>query len=709
MGRPVCRPKKPPLPKGKAYRYGWNSVPSEKTNNKFFPIKKGAIKLSKIKRMLSLILAVCVIAALATAVPTFAAPKGVYTTDFNTYADIAAFKADGWSTINGYKEPTFTTGKYLSFPGGTGFKYTLSEAISTGKVNITMDVQLKEEESKLPGGTMKFVMDDDSAVDNAITFFNGSIMPLANAGEHNITKTDKKTDNWYTIVMTLDFDTNKCEFVGKIDGVETKSVTDYDLDKINNVSKELKNIKAIDFVTWGNEAPYEIRSLKIEIPDKSYTAFEDDFSSGILSGYTLWNSKDNVSGAVASVIDFSTVDSSDTAHGKVLQIGDAENPTQNVVKNLSGINASKSGKWLVSYSAYMNTGSKLKTTMGVNSGEVTTGFMVGDDATVHHSYVWANNDNKFATATKNTWVKIECIFDLDNQKLTYTAKKEDGTVLGTKTVDFVASNGGGALNKVTELNKFTVYNDTGYTYVDNIKIEKYIAKPVLSNDSVQILDRDGNAVADYTAVDPALSSIRLDFDCELDKTSAEKYVKLTDGQGNTVDASVTAEADQRYVYIKPNNMLAGKTTYKVVAEKDNDGTVLNNNNDALASKFEKEFTTAAATDSIKLVEIDGVTKLSDITASSKFTVKTTAVNAQTTSKNLLWLAVFYKGDICKNVVPVTATINAMTASVNPPEFTAPADMTDIDSVKVFLWDESSSMIPYCAPLTVDANGVSWNN
>lgn len=228
-------------------------------------------------------------------------------------------------------------------------------------------------------------------------------------------------------------------------------------------------------------------------------------------------------------------------------------------------------------------------------------------------------------------------------------------------------------------------------YFDNLKMVYDIERPKLDESGVTMVDSADAVVTNYDEVDSALKTITLDYGTELANAGT---VTLADDTGDTVE--FTGEIVGETYVMTLNEILKDGTDYTLSAS----GAVGVNGN-AQDMSLEMRFTTAEmGSDIVRLDKLtneagEDITSLSQL--SGTFTVNTSAVNRTDEARDLIWIVAYYNGDRFVDAQMQTDVLDANSALVNQPEFTALA-MTDITKVKVFLWDTLDDMVPYCDAL-----------
>ncbi len=194
-------------------------------------------------------------------------------------------------------------------------------------------------------------------------------------------------------------------------------------------------------------------------------------------------------------------------------------------------------------------------------------------------------------------------------------------------------------------------------------------------DSVFFEDLKGNTAAlGDGAVSPLISNIKIDFGVEMPEPNEKEGISLSGG-GQDIDFTLKKAADSGSVWIMT---LGGDFTY----------TFTTNAGECKAALGE--------------LKVNGqkVENLSELTAGGTLKVEAKYTNSTAANKNLVVIVVYFdKDETMLQTNSVSKIAAASTGSTEAAEFTIP-DMSKVETVKVFLWDDWSNMNPYCAPVAV---------
>lgn len=304
------------------------------------------------------------------------------------------------------------------------------------------------------------------------------------------------------------------------------------------------------------------------------------------------------------------------------------------------------------------------------------------------------------------WYTIEVTFyerGMDGFIKYTVIDRETKSVLGSIEPDyFQAEDTGDAVSDNTI--EFYVWNrdSSGETYyMDNIRFENLGQKPELNADKTVFIDYADNEITDLSGeITPGIKSIVLDFTAKVTEESAASGVKLIDYSTNSegVEVPVTKSMDDCKYILTLENGLNENAKYAIKVAK-SIHTELGEN---LTTGHTIEFNTGK--NEAKLTA-DGLytgdaKQESIVSAGSDFAVKASLVNPTQEDGKCVVCVTYYKGN--KMVRTELKTVNVSAKSgVNINEtFTAPADMTDIDSMQVVFWNDAADMMIYSNAITL---------
>ncbi|MBO5060988.1 MAG: Ig-like domain-containing protein [Clostridia bacterium] len=637
--------------------------------------------------------------------------------DFETLDYAHELFADNWDAVagSGLIGPTEAEivdggtgyGKALLFKqANNGFKRAIltknGEAFSKGLLKIDFSIS-SEDATK----TKIFACVGDGTTEQQIIYFAPNLIQKDSGTAANSKKYE--TDTWYDVSVII----NLAESNYTVQVTSGGNLVD---EFSNSLNSNIETINTFRIHKW--DAPEFMFDnfcvAEYEAPKPSANILTEDFEGTKTLTERGWESC-----SASSII---SIDTADGNKGK-LEINEEAGTNGGMKKTFSQV-----------------TEGKIRTVFTVDTNnnkfyvKLLTKNNSNNDATIDCIYITGQTDGKLVLPgtgaaygdnlstnyTLGTVYKIENIYDLDSDTRTlnlYDAttdqliKTKEYSATGTSNADKQLANVS-AVTGIEVMNwgygvKGNTDNPRGSNpaYIDNIVVEYVVDKPVLSASSVQFIDYAGNVVADKTAMTTALDKIVLDFGCNVDETTIEDAVTIETKNGTPVPFTASFDAANRIYTIIPDNYLTSSTEYVLNVAN----TVENKFGYAMDNAFEVGFKTAENTvvigeiDSVKANNINDITKVSDIYANQKINLTGTFVNSSNESKTLTFVIAYYSG---KKLVNIEACGNApLAANDKSPisaEFTAPADMTGIDSVSIYLWDTLLNIMPY-APAKVIGN------
>lgn len=550
---------------------------------------------------------------------------------------------------------------------GKSLAYNLSRPITSGKIRISGQVNI-------PNNAKPMIF--------AKNAFDGSNHCELLGGENissirllNKVLLSGGTDVWYDLSFVLDMDTKTGSAQVWRDGKKIMNVRNVPIDSLQG------QFCGLSFVSWTG-TPYYLDNFSIEKvidreTENDYVIIEDNFENDEEADYT----KDSWTGDCTVVQD-------DAAHGKVIKVG-------NNVTFAKTLAPTASGKMRFSFDAKAegNTMLDFQQTDTSNDWSASLGFMA--DGIITHTFNNSNTSNRLCGYTLGDWVRFENEVDFDKHTITYTVKNMDGAVIGTyksSSLRDIVDRG-----DVVGVRNFRVRNWGGadkYVYLDNIKIEYGYDKPTLTARSVSAVDVKDTAIENIAdGITPALKEMTLDFkDPSISPATLTDAVSLTAADGTAAEFS-GAFNDGKYI-MTLGKCLKANTKYTLSVK----GTVENSLGFTLGNDFALEFTTG---DGVVYAETDGVyngdtklTNISGLAANQNLTVKVNTINSMENAVNAVCIVAYYNQNLLLTVQLIPMEIAAGMNSQSTGTITLP-DMTDVTSMKVFLWNSPAEAVPYC--------------
>lgn len=612
-----------------------------------------------------------------------------------------------WGISNATNAPsidstTFAGNKVLAMGNDAtqGANFELSNPITEGKVKVKFSMNSPAGERL--GFFLKNQYNNTDAeydiVLHGSTSAPNSLM-RGNVGDNKTFFFDMTANEWYDIEITIDMDNRVANTRVLKDGKSVGLAKDIPFTKTTQLS-------SFGFMGWktgvNDNKPYYIDNFSVELLDSGETQYDYLIEENNFEGYAAYTEL----GTAAYTFDPRASASYALAGGadgkQALQIsGNASR----FAKTIAGATA---GKVRISYDIKTD-GIAVVTFVGTNAANA--GMNQALLAYVHadgigHTYAGIYEDNKLCDYTKGSWVRIENIIDLDKRTISYAVYDEKGIALGEPYVQngfewITRSEPGQTIEK---LNAFWVRNwgiEGTSVWVDNIKYEYYYGIPSISVASVSARDLAGESV-DMTAalITPGLSEIALDFSAELtEESTANGAIKLYEKDGS---AEYTGSVEGEKYVIPLSTPLKGNTTYVIYVDE----SVATSLGSALGQSFTYKFTTSEAECEVisrgvykygtatELESIDG------LAAGDKIVVWADVVNNTYTAQDVTFLVAYYgSNNILKAVDIAPESADAAFSETIEREFTL-QDMTNIEEIRIYVWDNAVNAIPYCEAINL---------
>ncbi len=306
------------------------------------------------------------------------------------------------------------------------------------------------------------------------------------------------------------------------------------------------------------------------------------------------------------------------------------------------------------------------------------------------------------------WYTVEVTFyekGLDGFIKYTVTDRETQRELGTiEPSYFQAEDTGDAVAENTT--EFFVWNrdSSGETYyIDNIKFENMGQKPEFNADKTVFIDYADNQITDLSKeITPGIKSIVLDFSTEVTEESADAGIRLTDysQSADGVDVSINKTADGTKYILSLDECLKENTNYAVKISK----SVQTESGEQLSSGHTVGFKTGKR--EVKL-DVDGIytgnvkhESIETISANGKLNVKASLVNATQNDGKCVICVSYFNGNRMVSTSLKTVAFSANSGVKLNEEFTAPADMTDIDSMQIVFWNDAADMMIYSNAVTL---------
>lgn len=308
-----------------------------------------------------------------------------------------------------------------------------------------------------------------------------------------------------------------------------------------------------------------------------------------------------------------------------------------------------------------------------------------------------NSNGITSTLSDGTWYTYEGTFDIDNRGVSVVVKERDsGTQLGAyENTAFVER--GSTRNEFTGwpgVNNFknlVIHNNIN---LDSVEISYVYDKPEVTDADISIRNASGTASADFTAVDPNVTAIDIDFGVlmDIDTLTAANVSLVNTDLNQTVDYSGTLSGKMYTLAFSP---LAENTNYKLTIS----GDVANVDGVALGSDYTLSFKTKSASISgaigkvtIGTSEVNSFADLADGTVS----VNVSVTNSTTEPCENVLLVAYYDatGTMLDAEVAAVGPI-AAGQSLNEAKNVDIAKPANTTKVKIMLWSGFKTLVPLC--------------
>ena len=360
--------------------------------------------------------------------------------------------------------------------------------------------------------------------------------------------------------------------------------------------------------------------------------------------------------------------------------------------------ASKEAKVVVEYDMMTNDEDtkKLRTELYYTGG-------AGWSVLSYLAPAWTSLNNGAGTSSSfandpeaGVWYHVKHEFDIKNGKNTASLTKADNTPI-------VSANS--YKDTITDIWSvgFHCSSVSGSTaYYDNIKVSYVYDAPVVTKDSISLVNTEGAVQSNWNNVSLLTKAVKIDFGTVMDTSTltADNVYLANKATGEKVDAVLTY-ADG-VLALNLAQKLASEAVYKIVVTED----VTNAKGIAVSDYTPLEFTTGKSTRTAVLtgayVGSSKVTELSDIKAGDKLTINVSYANSTSEDQTVNVLIAYYAGNALDHVELVkTENISASVATMNYSYDHTVSDLTDITKVKVFSWDDFSNMVPLSGSIVLD--------
>ncbi len=266
-----------------------------------------------------------------------------------------------------------------------------------------------------------------------------------------------------------------------------------------------------------------------------------------------------------------------------------------------------------------------------------------------------------------------------------------GNVVGSYSHPYLESS---VSNKMITGNATTFYfwnrgSDGSVAYIDNVKLERIALPYIYPDTGITAVDYFGNESKTTDGLTPATEKIIMKFTAEVTQETAAAGIALKEKNGAKVPAVVTVEG--KTVTMDLEKLLKANTCYELTIAD----TVLSKSGIVFSGPVSVEVTTAAASKAVGAVDTLPAANLEMLTPGGTLEVGAVAVNPGNAETTATLIAAFYSDNVLVNA-QICNPMSVPVGEVKRLNFAVavPQDMSKIDLMKVFLWDDLFGIVPY---------------
>lgn len=584
---------------------------------------------------------------------------------------------------------------YLTVIGNHSAKYTLAQPVSSGKLRISAAVRIPEAHSGLID-----VTDTDGTFPWLIGFYGSNVLNTLYNSDQAKKFLNYIPNEWYDFSIVFDLDAKTYSIQQKNGGNVIWAYRDLPLSIWNaqegKLGKEMESITSIRFRQWAKTL--DIGKLKIEKiqqeKDSDFVLCSEDFEK--VTNDNLANHGIEAWWSVFS--DVAEIKVPNGESSKMLTVAN----DKHVAKKMPDLELGK--KYKFSYTEKLSSSRLYLNITKFNDSGQNSLILPWASGNVAYCQEHENDTSaKLGDVKDGDLVRFEAIYDSARKMIEcsiFDAKTgtQIGSTIKTNVPDSVVNNMIGS--KSLHISKW----GNGETYIDDFKLEYYVERPDLSDKKVSMTDYKDNPIeinAQTETITPAIKQIKLDFGTKIKESSLEGAVTLKKKSDGS-DVEFNSSLSEVGVYtITLSKMLEQNTEYVLSADK----KISNENGYAMLNSFTTEFTTGNINSVVKLsnATVDGQTAtLGNASQSGKqIVIDTELVNADSAKKDLVYILTYYKNNILLNAAVKPAEAQQGDISAETQRFDIPSNVSDADTIKVFLWNTSKDMKAYCEPIVIN--------
>lgn len=585
---------------------------------------------------------------------------------------------------------------YLTVIGNHSAKYTLAQPVSSGKLRISAAVRIPEAHSGLID-----VTDTDGTSPWLIGFYGSNVLNTLYNSDQAKKFLNYIPNEWYDFSIVFDLDAKTYSIQQKNGGNVIWAYRDLPLSIWNaqegKLGKEMESITSIRFRQWGSTL--DIGKLKIEKiqqeKDSDFVLCSEDFEK--VTNDNLANH--GIEAWWAAFSDVAEIKVPTGESSKMLTVAN----DKHVGKKIPALESGK--KYKFSYTEKLSTSRLYLNILKFNdsgSDSLILPWASGNAAYCQDHET--NTSAKLGDVKDGDLVRFEAIYDSARKTIecsVFNAKtgEQIGSTVKTNVPDSVVDYIIGS-DRSLHISKW----GGGETYIDDFKLEYYVERPNLSDEKVSMTDYKDNPIeinAQTETITPAIKQIKLDFGTKIEESSLEGAVTLKKKSDGSVVGFTSSLSEAGVYTITLSKMLEQNTEYVLSADK----KISNENGYAMLNSFTTEFTTGNINSVVKLsnATVDGQTAtLGNASQSGKqIVIDTELVNADSAKKDLVYILTYYKNNTLLNADVKSAEAQQGAISAETQSFDIPSNVSDADTIKVFLWNTSKDMKAYCEPIVIN--------
>lgn len=583
-------------------------------------------------------------------------------------------------------------------------QYDLVNPLSSGRVELSYDYYDVNGSAK----PLVAITEGDTAGDDyamLLSSQSNEIYPFWRPGK-GYPILGEVSGKWYTVNVVVDLEKDTQDLTVSLGDKQIFKIIDQPLIKADSLVAP-SQIDAIRILNWGGTNPFYIDNFKINVltGEKEtvdyITVYEDNFNDAATMDDIFargWREPKNT-GAAGLVAE---------GDNKYVKIEGNADVVGGFEKDFAYDKTT--GKYRFTFDAKVGAGAKgIYGFIDINSwSEIGVLVNLGQTEVGHSNHNVDNGSEVLGKTTPGAWIRVETVVDLSKKEIVYTLKDiETNAILNTytntafKSTDNLVMDGARSFKMMSYGGK-TAEDNT--VYLDNLKIEYGYGKPELSAEYVTMTDYKGAAIEGITNITPGVKTIALDFRDAVTEESVAENISLSgvDKDGKTDNVAISGQlSGSKYVISTP--VLMGDATYTLTVGEN----VANSIGLTLGKEFTYTFTTGkgfckATADGVYAGAMKcnsvGEIKAAEVT---QISVKANAENITRDDEIISVIVAYYSGNMLVKTELKEVTVKSGATDSISESFTLP-DMTNVTTVKAFLWNNATDLMPYCGVTVLPA-------